>query len=146
MRSSRLWGSTLGIATRGIALTGTALLLLAGTARAEPSGAAWDDSHMQSSATRGRGAAPARPPIQGSDRYHQIAEKSAPAPAVGVSETTLEISQHEWEPGGPRLGKSTGGSLFGAQGPLTAPTGVRAERSVGLRSQAASSTRRHGQR
>jgi hypothetical protein len=99
----------------------------AGTSAAEQ----WDDSHMQSNFYRGPHTAPPRPLVQGSNRFDQIRDESAEAPRVGVPETVLEISPHEWQRG-PSVGA-------GASGPLStrdsAPSasGARPSRGSALR-------------
>jgi hypothetical protein len=86
----------------------------AGAGGPASSGEQWDDSHMQSNFAHRRGPAPPRPAVQGTDRYHQATSAPAPTPPVGVAETTLRISQHEWSPGGASSGARTGASLWGS--------------------------------
>jgi hypothetical protein len=88
---------TANLLLASLALAG--LAALAGPAGAESSAANWDDSHMRSNFARQRGPAPPRPPVQGSDRFHQAAEAPAPTPPTTVAETTLHLNPHGWEPG-----------------------------------------------
>jgi hypothetical protein len=114
----------------------------AASAEPQPEWTHWDDSHMQSNFARQRGPAPPRPPVQGTDRYHQVIEDAAPTPPTGVAETTLHLSQHEWRRGNP-AGVRTGAPLLGSSSSLgsgrpTASSGLRGSttqnRSSGLRS------------
>jgi hypothetical protein len=111
-------------------------LALVPAAGAEP---AWDDSHMRSNFARQRGPAPPRPPIQGTDRYHQATENPTSTPPTSVAETTLRISPHEWTPGGPTLGggnsappwaRGSGGYSLGGAAPSVS-SGIRGS-SAGL--------------
>ena len=63
----------------------------------------WDDRHMQSNFTHFLDPAGPRPPILGVDSDGKIAHDAAPV-ATGVQERTFKISQHAWQPGGPRPG------------------------------------------
>ncbi len=88
---------TLGIAIGGGLWLGLSWPLVAG---AQHSGESWNDDHMQSNSARSFDPAPPRPPIQGTNRFEQSASNPTVAPPTTVPETTLEISQHEWAPGG----------------------------------------------
>ena len=142
-RLARLEIGTLALVCSLLSLLGLVSLGLAPDARAggpASAGAQWDDSHMQSNFAHRRGPAPPRPAVQGTDRYHQATSAPAPTPPVGVAETTLRISQHEWTPGGASSGARTGGSLWGSStssggGASARPTvssGVRSSGSVRL--------------
>lgn len=85
--------------TAALLFASLAFAALAGPAGAESDGVHWDDSHMRSNFARQRGPAPPRPPVQGSDRFHQATEAPAPTPPTAVAETTLQLSPHGWEPG-----------------------------------------------
>lgn len=118
------------------------LALFPWTVAAEPGAAAWDDSHMRSNFARRFDDVPPRPAIRGSDRYHQVIEAPAETPRVGVAETTLKISPHEWAPGlgagasaaGPLPPSSSGSGFTGAGNAL-------ATRSSALHTGSSSSSR-----
>lgn len=88
--------------TLGIAIGGGLLVALSQplVAAAQQSGESWNDQHMQSNSARLADPAPPRPSIQGTNRFEQSASNPTEAPPTTVPETTLEISQHEWAPGG----------------------------------------------
>jgi len=107
------------------------LALVPWTAGAEP-GTAWDDSHMRSSFAHRFDDVPPRPPIQGADRYHQAIESPAPTPAVGVAETTLKISPHEWQPGLGAGARAASPIERSGSGGFSNRGGAQASRSSGL--------------
>lgn len=138
-----------------IAIGAGSLLLSLGwplAAAAQRSGESWNDQHMQSNAARRFDPSPPRPPIQGTNRFEQSVSNPTEAPATTVPETTLEISQHEWAPGGPATGASrsssssrssiTGGIRGGAAPSVS--SGIQRStsgRSSTLRSTSSSATR-----
>jgi hypothetical protein len=106
------------------------LALVPFTAGADP--AAWDDSHMRSSFAHRFDDVPPRPPIRGADRYHQAIEAPAETPRVGVAETTLEISPHEWQPGLGAGARAASPIERSGSGGFTTSGGAQASRSSGL--------------
>ena len=121
-------------------------------ASAQRSGEAWDDRHMQSNSSRYFEPGPPRPPIRGSNRFEQSATNPTEAPPTTVPETTIEISQHEWAPGGAATGAARGpassrssisGGIRGSAAPSVS-SGI--QRSSSGRSSALRSTASSGQR
>jgi hypothetical protein len=127
VRAKLGWGRSLA--------AGPILLICSAAWSQEPgaSGERWDDRHMRSNFARYLEGAPAPRVIIGSDRFHQLADGSAPEPAREVPETTLSISAHEWQPGGPSGGAGATGLFPERRSGFSAADGARASRSSGVR-------------
>ncbi len=139
---------------RIVIAAGILLLSLGGplVAAAQRGGESWNDQHMRSNSARRLDPSPPRPPIRGTNRFEQSARNSTEAPPTTVPETTLQISPHEWAPGGasaraagasaPSSRSSVIGGIRGGAAPV-ARSGIH-QRSSGSRSSSlrSSSSRR----
>jgi hypothetical protein len=135
-RAMLCWGRSLAVGP--ILLIGTAAF---GDGPPATAGERWDDSHMRSNfARRLEGPVPKRE-IRGADRFRELADHTAPAPATGVPETILSISPHEWQPGYSGRGGNVDGPPYGTSSSASSGGSGHPSRGSGLRSSSLSNAR-----